>query len=107
MANGLLFGLFHLSPWRLLPTALLGTALAWLAWRSRSIVPAVVAHLLNNTALVLLARAGVEERLDSIPAALQAALLAGAASLSALGFWAAGRAARRAPPQAVSDRGSS
>jgi len=54
--TGLLFGIFHLDPWRLLPTAILGVALSGIALASDSIVPAMVAHFVNNASLILLAR---------------------------------------------------
>jgi len=54
--TGLLFGIYHLDPWRLLPTAILGVALSGIALASDSIVPAMVAHFVNNACLILLAR---------------------------------------------------
>jgi membrane protease YdiL (CAAX protease family) len=54
--NGVLFGLFHLSAYRFLPTALLGVALAQLALRSGSIFPPMLFHFLNNLATVLVGR---------------------------------------------------
>jgi sodium transport system permease protein len=54
--TGLLFGIFHLDPWRLLPTALLGVALSGIALASDSIVPAMAAHFVNNACLIVLAR---------------------------------------------------
>ncbi|HPU96349.1 MAG TPA: ABC transporter permease subunit/CPBP intramembrane protease [Candidatus Hydrogenedentes bacterium] len=43
-----LFGLFHLSIFRFLPTALLGIPLAYIALRSGSVFPAMLAHALVN-----------------------------------------------------------
>ena len=54
--TGLLFGIFHLDVWRLLPTALLGVVLSGIALASDSIVPAMVAHFVNNACLIVLAR---------------------------------------------------
>jgi sodium transport system permease protein len=54
--TGLLFGIFHLDAWRLLPTALLGMALSGIALASDSIVPAMAAHFVNNACLIVLAR---------------------------------------------------
>jgi membrane protease YdiL (CAAX protease family) len=54
--TGLLFGIFHLDAWRLLPTALLGVTLSGIALASDSIVPAMVAHFVNNASLIVLAR---------------------------------------------------
>jgi sodium transport system permease protein len=54
--TGLLFGIYHLDPWRLLPTAVLGVALSGIALASDSIVPAMIAHFVNNACLIILAR---------------------------------------------------
>ena len=51
----MLFGIYHLDPWGLLPTAILGVALSGIALGSNSIVPAMVAHFANNACLILLA----------------------------------------------------
>jgi len=52
---GLLFGVFHLSVFKLLPTALLGALLTYLVYRGGSIVYSMVAHSINNGIAVLLA----------------------------------------------------
>jgi sodium transport system permease protein len=59
--TGLLFGIFHLDPWRILPTALLGMALSGIALASGSIVPAMAAHFVNNACLIVLARLGADD----------------------------------------------
>jgi sodium transport system permease protein len=61
IVTGLLFGVFHLDPWRLLPTALLGVALSGIALCSDSIVPAMAAHFVNNACLIVLARLGADD----------------------------------------------
>lgn len=48
LASAVLFAIFHLDPFRLLPTFLLGTLLGWLALRSGSIVNSMLSHTLNN-----------------------------------------------------------
>lgn len=56
--NGAVFGAFHLSlstVVRFLPTALLGCAIAWAVWRSRSLWMGVAMHFVNNAAIVALA----------------------------------------------------
>ncbi len=52
---GLLFGLFHISIFRILPTALLGMLLTYFVLRSGSLYPAILIHLLNNGLAVMLA----------------------------------------------------
>lgn len=52
--SGILFGLYHLQLTNLLPLASIGILLAFLTWISGSIVPAMVAHFVNNGSSVLL-----------------------------------------------------
>jgi sodium transport system permease protein len=56
VVSALLFGFAHASIYRLLPTFALGLMLAWLAWRSGSIVPPMIVHAMNNGLIVWLAR---------------------------------------------------
>ncbi|MGI6742854.1 MAG: CPBP family intramembrane glutamic endopeptidase [Eubacteriales bacterium] len=46
---GLLFGLFHLDPIRLVPTAILGAVFAYMNIKTESILPSVIMHFTNNT----------------------------------------------------------
>lgn len=45
---GVVFGLFHLNLFALVPLCVLGAYFGYLVYRSGSIVPAVLAHFLNN-----------------------------------------------------------
>ena len=51
--SALLFALFHLNPWQLPATFVLGLLLGWLVIRTNSILLAILGHSINN-ALVLL-----------------------------------------------------
>lgn len=51
-----LFSLYHVSLLQMLPTFMLGLALGLLALRGGSVVPAMLAHFINNTAAILVAR---------------------------------------------------
>ncbi len=64
--TAVLFGLFHLDVYRLLPATLLGILLGYLAHASASILPAMLAHFCNNAILVTLARAGLDQQLESL-----------------------------------------
>jgi sodium transport system permease protein len=64
--TGVLFGLFHIDIYRLLPTTVLGILLSWIALESGSIVPSMLAHLCNNTMLVLLAYSQLDQRLETL-----------------------------------------
>jgi membrane protease YdiL (CAAX protease family) len=62
-ASALIFALIHLDPLRGPALVLLGAVYGWLAWRSGSIWPAVIAHATNNgiaTALALATGGGAE-----------------------------------------------
>ncbi|WP_138432196.1 CPBP family intramembrane glutamic endopeptidase [Fodinibius saliphilus] len=53
IVSGLFFGMYHVQPTNLLPLATLGMVFAFITWTSRSIIPAMVAHLVNNGGSVL------------------------------------------------------
>lgn len=53
-AIALLFGVMHMSIYRIVPTALAGLILTYLAWRSGSIFPAMLGHFINNLGGLLL-----------------------------------------------------
>ena len=77
LAVGLLFGLFHVSLWRIPPTAYLGTILATVVVLTGSIYPAMLWHAINNaSALIPLEMGWVTEEyqlpLWSYPAAVAA-----------------------------------
>ena len=52
VASAAVFSLLHLDLWSLLPFAVLGIGLGWLAARGRSLWPAVLAHFLYNAAIL-------------------------------------------------------
>jgi sodium transport system permease protein len=82
--TGLLFGIYHVDAWRLLPTALLGVALSGIALAADSIVPAMVAHFTNNACLILLARMHADDTASLSPRA-RVGWLAGGALVFTLG----------------------
>jgi ABC-2 type transport system permease protein/sodium transport system permease protein len=54
VASALLFGVFHeiLSSGRLLPSTFLGLVLGWVRLRTRSVLPGMLLHALNNSLLL-------------------------------------------------------
>jgi membrane protease YdiL (CAAX protease family) len=48
-ASGLIFGVAHFQPDKLVPLAILGTALAYVFHKTRSLWPCILLHALNNT----------------------------------------------------------
>jgi membrane protease YdiL (CAAX protease family) len=57
---GLLFSLYHQNPAQTIYQFLCGAAFAWIALRSGSILPTVLAHFLNNALIILLKKFGLE-----------------------------------------------
>lgn len=53
LVSGLFFGLYHLQPSNILPLATLGILLAYITYISDSLIPAIIAHLLNNGGQVI------------------------------------------------------
>jgi ABC-2 type transport system permease protein/sodium transport system permease protein len=59
--SAVLFGVFHLVTTdslaieRLLPSTLLGVVLGWLCWRTRSVLPGMLLHVLHNGFLLSVA----------------------------------------------------
>jgi sodium transport system permease protein len=103
--TGLLFGLFHLSVWRLLPTAVLGFALSMIALSADSIVPAMIAHFANNACIIALAVASSGHEDGAMSTKVRLALVGvGAAGLSAgAALLARDRRRRRGAPQSNDD----
>jgi sodium transport system permease protein len=64
--TGLLFGLFHLDVYRLIPTAILGVLLGWIALECGSIIPSMLAHFCNNAILIALVRSRLDQRMESL-----------------------------------------
>jgi sodium transport system permease protein len=59
LAVGGIFGLFHISLFRLVPTAFLGVVFAWSVLLSGSVLPAILWHALNNALSVVPAHMGL------------------------------------------------
>jgi membrane protease YdiL (CAAX protease family) len=58
--SAVIFGLFHLIPLQMISTFILGLVFGTLTLCAESAIPAMVAHVLNNTVVILISR-------DSIP----------------------------------------
>lgn len=53
LLNGFLFGVFHLDPFRFLPTMMLGCAFAYIALKTESMVLTMIFHFINNLISVI------------------------------------------------------
>ncbi len=92
--TGLLFGLFHLNAYRLIPTALIGTLLGFVVLESDSIVPAMAAHFCNNAVLVALVRKGWDQQMQDLGHRALAGIVVASVAATAAGL-ALVRSARR------------
>ncbi len=52
-----IFGVFHLNPAQILVAFLLGLLLGWLFYKTRSMIPGIVVHILNNSCSVFFSQA--------------------------------------------------
>jgi membrane protease YdiL (CAAX protease family) len=96
LLTGLLFGLFHLDLYRLLPTAILGIFLGFLALGSKSILPPILAHFCNNTMLITLAWLGLDQRMDALRPRATTGIFLASLALTAAGFLLVWRSHTRA-----------
>ncbi len=55
IASSVLFGIFHFNLLQLIPATLTGLVFAFIAVKSESIIPSILAHAFNNTVTVILA----------------------------------------------------
>jgi membrane protease YdiL (CAAX protease family) len=81
VVSAVLFGAYHTSVYRMLPATLLGLALGWVRLAGDSLWAAVAFHAVNNAAVVVMARQGLE----TLPSPAQAPLLALSAAASLAG----------------------
>lgn len=54
--SGIIFGFYHLRLTQAIPLSLLGIFMAWLTWQTRSLWPAILVHLINNSFAAVLGK---------------------------------------------------
>ena len=54
--SALIFGIFHLNPAQILVATLLGFLLGWLFYKTHSLIPCIIVHILNNSLSVYLSQ---------------------------------------------------
>ncbi|MCK4749782.1 MAG: CPBP family intramembrane metalloprotease [Bacteroidales bacterium] len=47
--SAFLFGLFHLNPWQFIPGFLIGLLLGYIYMKTRSLIPVILVHIVNNS----------------------------------------------------------
>ncbi|HVV17633.1 MAG TPA: ABC transporter permease subunit/CPBP intramembrane protease [Polyangia bacterium] len=92
--TGILFGIYHVDVWRLVPTAVLGIGLSAIALASDSILPSMLAHFTNNACIVLLARAHADDT-QALPTGTKVSLLSVGLLVLACGIACLMRSGRR------------
>ena len=60
--SALMFGVFHINPAQILTATLMGLLLAWLFYRTRSLIPGILIHILNNGLSVLFSQTNPEAK---------------------------------------------
>lgn len=66
LVSAAVFGIIHMNPAQVFYAFLVGIVLGWLYWRSGSIVPSTIAHILNNSLAVVFMNLYGTESGDSI-----------------------------------------
>lgn len=49
IASSIMFGLIHLNPAQIPGPIILGIVMAWMCYRTRSLIPGIIIHITNNT----------------------------------------------------------
>jgi len=100
--TAVLFGLFHMDVYRLIPATLLGILLGFITLESGSILPSMVAHFCNNAILVTLARLRLDQRMEKLNQGAIALIVVSSIVVSTAGFMLIlGNRARPRPSQEV------
>lgn len=47
--SAMLFGLFHMNPWQFVPAFLIGLLLGYIYLKTRSLIPVIYIHMINNS----------------------------------------------------------
>lgn len=64
LISGIVFGLYHLRLTQALPLSALGIFMAYLTWRSGSLLPAFIVHLANNSFAAVLGKLASTDAID-------------------------------------------
>jgi uncharacterized protein len=82
LITGIIFGFYHLRLSQVIPLAVIGIFLGWITIKSGSLIPAMIAHFVNNAFSVLLVRLMPESPLaSSVPEMPPLWLVAGSIAL--------------------------
>jgi membrane protease YdiL (CAAX protease family) len=51
LLSAIVFGAIHMAPMTFLGVTIVGVIYGWLFWRTKSIIPCIIAHIVNNTSV--------------------------------------------------------
>ncbi len=96
IVTGIIFGMYHVNPFTLVPLCALGVYFGWIVYRSQNIVLSIVAHFLNNLFAIVVVYIGIDEnlatavspRLSTTPLQIAFYLLSGVVFLIASYYFA-------------------
>jgi membrane protease YdiL (CAAX protease family) len=96
IVTGVIFGLYHVNPFTLVPLCALGVYFGWIVYRSQNIALSIVAHFLNNLFAIVVVYVGIDEnlatavssRLSTTPLQIAFYLLSGVVFLIASYYFA-------------------
>ena len=66
LISALLFGVFHINPAQILPAFLIGILLAWTYYKTGSLIPCILMHVLNNSLSLYLSKYPEAENMDDL-----------------------------------------
>ena len=66
IGSSIMFGLIHLNPAQIPGAIILGIFMAWMCYRTRSLIPGIISHITNNT-LCLTPDEGYDTYIASAP----------------------------------------
>jgi len=97
LGSAVLFGAVHFNIWQGIAGLLAGLFLGWVYWKTRSLVPCILIHAVNNLlAFVVTMYVGVEATgADVLGRTTHLALFAGSLAVFAAGWWWLARSVRR------------
>lgn len=89
LVSALLFGVFHINPAQILPACLVGILLAWTYYKTASLIPCILMHIVNNSLSIYLSSRYPEvENLDELFDGTTYLAVTLGALLILLGTWA-------------------
>ncbi len=66
--SALVFGLIHMNPQQMVYATLLGVVFGWIYYRTRSLLPVIAGHILNNSVAVMTMKIWGNEDIEAVTA---------------------------------------